>query len=93
MTIKTEKQCLKCGVVHTNLDHMFYYMEEVKPIYQVSDHVDICGYCADMGNVFVNYLGSKKQNDKDRLQQYLVSGVLPMRQFYAQMNGGYYGRT
>ena len=85
------KQCFVCGVEYSNITYDEYHsMTTVLRVYQVCDYVDICKSCGDKASSFVNYHGHKKDKDVIKLYKFLASGVLPQRQFQAQMNGGYY---
>jgi hypothetical protein len=90
---RKSKQCFVCGITYTDRQYGFWNMTEVKDIYLVSEHKDLCNKCGSKANSFLNYWGVKKQVDKEMLRKFLVSGVLPMLKYNAQMNAGYYPLT
>lgn len=83
-------QCFVCGKSYTYRDSEFWGMTEIKNTYRVSEHKICCESCGDVANSFVDYYGEKKEKDLKKLRDFLASGVLPQRQWQAQMNGGYY---
>lgn len=84
----SHKQCLVCGLKATSAQYQYYEFTELFSIYQVG-YKDVCGHCAVRANSFVDYYGHKKQKDIDALHRYLISGILPMRDYTMLMEGGY----
>lgn len=80
-------QCCVCG--HVNTWRKYRYFHELLSIYSVG-YSDICEKCADRVNKFIDYYGEKKPEDKAKVHRFLISGVLPMRDFSALMNAGYW---
>lgn len=78
-------QCHVCGTIF----EYAFQLGALKENYQVG-YVDICWACGDTANSFINYYGVKKPEDLARLHQFLISGVLPMRDFSTLMNAGYW---
>lgn len=85
----SQKQCLVCGLKVTSAQYQYYGFTELFSIYQVG-YKDVCEACSMRANSFVNYYGHKKQKDIDNLHRYLIGGILPMRDYYMLMEGGYY---
>jgi len=83
------KQCLVCGKLRTDADYDYYLMTELFDTYKVCDISTICFDCESVASKFIEYYGVKKEEDKLKLKNFLLSGVLPKRQFQMQMNGGY----
>lgn len=83
------KQCGHCGLTVTNYQYEYYCFQELIESYRVG-YTDICDKCATKADKFVNYYGLKKQKDLDNLHRYLISGILPMKQYTMLMNAGYY---
>jgi hypothetical protein len=84
-----QKQCFVCGFTANNRQYKYYDFSEVLKNYRVG-YVDICGRCGQKADSFINYYGKKKESDLKRLHKFLVSGVLPMRDFSKLMNAGYF---
>ena len=80
-------QCCVCGHVNTYRDCRYFH--ELIDRYSVG-YSDICEKCTTKSNKFINYYGVKKPEDLARLHQFLISGVLPMRDFSTLMNAGYW---
>ena len=89
MSNKKSKQCLVCGVKYCDRQPQYYRMRDVRDCYLVSEHKDLCAKCGDKANSFLDYWGVKRKSDKEKLHNFLVSGVLPMVKYNAQMNAGY----
>jgi len=83
------KQCCVCGTTASNTEYAYYNFQTLKDVYQVG-YPDICENCCQLANSFVNYYGLKKPQDKAKLHRFLISGVLPMRDYSALTNAGYY---
>lgn len=83
------KQCCVCGCTANNTQYAFYNFQTLLQQYQVG-YPDICESCGHVADSFVNYYGLKKPEDKARLHRFLVSGVLPMRDYSMLTNAGYY---
>lgn len=49
-----------------------------------------CDKCGAKADSFINYYGMKKQKDLEALHRYLISGILPMKQYFMLINAGYY---
>lgn len=84
-----ELQCSVCGLRCTYRDFRYWGFAKISEIYQVG-YEDICERCGDKANRFVNYYGKKKPDDKEALRLFLVGGALPMRDYSALANAGYY---
>jgi hypothetical protein len=84
----SQKQCLVCGLKATSAQYQYYGFTELFSIYRVG-YKDVCEVCSVRANSFVDYYGYKKQRDIDNLHRYLISGILPMRDYYMMMEGGY----
>jgi hypothetical protein len=83
------KQCFVCGGIAKSTSYDYYGFAEVTKSYQVG-YADICEMCGQKADQFINYYGKKKESDLKRLHKFLVSGVLPMRDFSKLINAGYF---
>ena len=84
-------QCGHCGSTASNYQIEYYNFKELVTLY--ADEVgykDICDKCSTKADSFINYYGLKKQKDLDNLHRYLISGILPMKQYSMLISAGYY---
>ena len=66
-------------------------MRELRSIYRIfPDIVDVCDKCGDKLNQHVNYWGKKKESDKLKVRQILMTGELVNNRFKQLMYAGYF---
>lgn len=84
-------QCGHCGLTVSNYQHEYYNFKELLDHHaRRVGYKDICDKCGTRADSFINYYGMKKQKDLEALHRYLISGILPMRQYSMLINAGYY---
>lgn len=76
-----------CGVCGQYINTADSY--EIKSVYSVGFKF-VCTVCCKIADGFVNYCGHKSEQDRQRLHHFLISGVLPMRDYYTLVNAGYF---
>lgn len=81
--------CGVCGKTSELTRHIYGEFHEIKSIYRVGFKY-VCTGCGKRADSFVNYYGYKSEQDKQALHQFLISGVLPMRDYSALVNAGYF---
>lgn len=81
--------CGVCGKTSKLTRHRYGEFHEIKSVYRVGFKY-VCHRCAMRADDFVNYAGYKLEKDQSALHQFLISGVLPMRDYSALINAGYF---
>lgn len=76
----------KCPICSNEVEP---WAQRLRDIYNPHDLGEFCDSCGRKADSFLNYWGTKKQEDINKMLVFVNNGNEPKRRLSAMMNGGY----